>query len=378
MKVDTPGHPAVVPSTSILVRALVGGLCVAALAAIVALLGGLGDTAWRVVGTSLGFSFYIALGAAGESLRRNGSDPRGVGAATITLAGLSFLLLVIALWAPDEYDAVWRAWGACTLLALFGSHASVVLRARRSGDSSLIDKLVATSLLTAAIAALVGDVAIVGLLDDVEEDAWARGLGVVLVIAVLSTALQPILRRLDGTPDDDSSSLRIAHTADLDATTLEAAHALLVAVFPGEFTDSDWEHGLGGIHVLAYENGELVGHASVVQRRMIIDGVALRTGYVEGVGVHADARRRGHGAAMMEALERVIRQAYDLGALAATDEGAALYEQRGWRRWEGQLFALTPDGRVRTPDEEGGVHVFGDAHDRTGDLTCDWRDGDVW
>ena len=115
----------------------------------------------------------------------------------------------------------------------------------------------------------------------------------------------------------------------------------------------------------------------MIQRRLLYGGRALRAGYVEGVGVRARSRRRGYGAALMGALEHVIRGAYDLGALGATDEAVALYERRGWRRWEGPLFALTPAGRVRTPDEEGAVYVLGDTLDRTGELTCDWRDGDV-
>jgi aminoglycoside 2'-N-acetyltransferase I len=94
--------------------------------------------------------------------------------------------------------------------------------------------------------------------------------------------------------------------------------------------------------------------------------------------VSARARRRGYGGAMMDALERVIRGAYDLGALGATDSAIPLYEGRGWRRWDGPLFALTPAGRVRTPDEEGAVYALGDGLDVSGELTCDWRDGDVW
>lgn len=174
--------------------------------------------------------------------------------------------------------------------------------------------------------------------------------------------------------------IRTAHTYELDATTLEAARAVLVAAFPGGLTDDDWDHGLGGIHALAYADGELVGHASVVQRRFLYGGRALRTGYVEGVAVRAEQRRRGHGAAMMAALDAVIRGAYELGALAATDDGAALYAARGWRRWEGELFALTPDGVRRTPAEDGHVFVLeaGVPLDLGRRLTCDWRDGDLW
>jgi aminoglycoside 2'-N-acetyltransferase I len=154
---------------------------------------------------------------------------------------------------------------------------------------------------------------------------------------------------------------------------------LLYEVFD-DMTEADWEHCLGGVHALAWDGDELVGHASVIQRRLMHGGRALRTGYVEGVGVRADRRRRGHGAAMMDALEPVVRGAYDLGALGATDEAARFYAGRGWQLWHGPLSALTPAGVTRTPDEEGGVYVLPGAAplDLAGELTCDWRDGDVW
>ena len=74
--------------------------------------------------------------------------------------------------------------------------------------------------------------------------------------------------------------------------------------------------------------------------------------------MRADHRRRGHASEMMEALERVIRDAYEVGALGATDEAKLFYAGRGWRLWGGPLSALTPDGVVRTPDEQGGVYVL--------------------
>jgi aminoglycoside 2'-N-acetyltransferase I len=174
--------------------------------------------------------------------------------------------------------------------------------------------------------------------------------------------------------------VRTAHTADLDAGTLAAARALVEDAFAGDFSAHDWEHSLGGVHALAWEDGELVGHASVIQRRLLHAGRALRTGYVEGVGVRPDRRGRGHGGAMMAALERVVRGAYDLGALGATDQAAPLYAARGWKLWRGPAWALTPGGVVRTEDADGAIYVLpGEVPlDLGGELTCDWRDGDVW
>jgi len=176
------------------------------------------------------------------------------------------------------------------------------------------------------------------------------------------------------------TEVRTAHTADLDTATLDAARILLDDVFEGDMADHDWEHALGGVHALVWEGAELIGHASVVQRRLLHGGRALRAGYVEGVGVRTDRRRRGHGAAMMEALERVVRGAYDLGALGATDEAASFYAARGWKLWQGPSSALTPTGIERTEEEDGGIFVLPLVVplDLFGELTCDWRDGDVW
>jgi aminoglycoside 2'-N-acetyltransferase I len=96
--------------------------------------------------------------------------------------------------------------------------------------------------------------------------------------------------------------------------------------------------------------------------------------------VGADRRGRGHGAALMAALERVVRAAYDLGALSATDAAGTFYAARGWRLWQGPSSAITPTGVVRTPDDDGGIYVLQTAVplDVSAELTCDWRDADVW
>jgi len=178
----------------------------------------------------------------------------------------------------------------------------------------------------------------------------------------------------------DVAELRTAHTADLDPADLKAARALLDEVFNGEVTEDDWEHALGGVHALVWDGPTLIGHGSVIQRRLLHQGQALRAGYVEAVAVRADRQGQGHGAAVMGALERVLRGAYDLGALGSTDEGAGFYAARGWQLWRGPSSALTPEGIRRTADDDGCLYVFELAVplDLDGELTCDWRDGDVW
>src|SRR3712207_5486878 len=130
------------------------------------------------------------------------------------------------------------------------------------------------------------------------------------------------------------SMIQVTHTADLDPATLAAARALLDAAFD-DFEDRDWEHAIGGMHALAWEDEELVGHASVIQRRLLHGGRALRTGYVEGVGVRADRRGRGHGAALMGALGRGGRAADGLGALGPSAGAVGFFAPRGGELWGG-------------------------------------------
>jgi len=173
---------------------------------------------------------------------------------------------------------------------------------------------------------------------------------------------------------------RLVHTADLDAETRDDARRLLTEAFDGDFTESDWDHALGGMHAIIQQHGVLLAHAAVVQRRLLHRGRALRCGYVEAVAVETDWRGQHLGAAIMDAVEQVIRGAYQLGALSATDDAPGFYLARGWQQWSGTTAVLAPGGIERTPEDDGAVFVFPvDAElDPSADLVCDWRDGDVW
>jgi len=175
------------------------------------------------------------------------------------------------------------------------------------------------------------------------------------------------------------TELRTGHTADLGAAELAAIRSLMDDTFDG-VSDDTFDNALGGVHALVLEDGELIGHASVVQRRMLHAGRTLRTGYIEGVAVRADRRRQGHGALLMAALERVVRSAYQLGALGASPEGALLYASRGWQLWRGPSSAMTPDGIRPTPGSDGNIYVLPVSVpvDVSGELTCDWRPASLW
>ena len=173
---------------------------------------------------------------------------------------------------------------------------------------------------------------------------------------------------------------RLVHTADLDNETREDARRMVMQAFAGDFSDADWEHSLGGMHALISQHGALIAHAAVVQRRLLYRDTALRCGYIEGVAVREDRRGQGLAHALMDAAEQVLRGAYQLGALSASEVGRHMYTSRGWLPWRGPTSVLAPAGLTRTPDDDNGLFVFPVSVelDTTAEIACDWRDGDVW
>jgi aminoglycoside 2'-N-acetyltransferase I len=175
---------------------------------------------------------------------------------------------------------------------------------------------------------------------------------------------------------------RLVHTSDLDTETRQDAQEMVTEAFSEwtEFTESDWEHVLGGMHAIIAHHGVLIAHAAVVQRRLLYGGTALRCGYVEGVAVREEWRGQGLAHAVMDAIEQVIHGAYQIGALSASPIGERIYRPRGWLHWQGPTSVLAPGGPVRTPENDGSIFVLPvDIQvDANAELACDWRDGDVW
>ena len=177
--------------------------------------------------------------------------------------------------------------------------------------------------------------------------------------------------------------LRRIATGELTATEVEAIRTVLWAAFgddpEGAMTEHDWQHALGGIHVVAEADGPIVAHASVVPRELHIADRPLRTGYVEAVGVEPGRQGSGIGTAVMREVAAIV-EPYELGALGTAQHH--FYERLGWRTWRGPSSVRTPSGERPTPDEDGYIMVLATetspALDFDAPISCDWRSGDAW
>ncbi len=174
-------------------------------------------------------------------------------------------------------------------------------------------------------------------------------------------------------------------TTELTPADFNAVRELMDIAFAddedGPFGDDDWQHALGGVHVVLDVDGVIVAHASVVERDIHIAGQPLRTGYVEAVATAPGRQGQGLGTQVMEAICAVIRADFELGMLGTGRHH--FYERLGWHTWQGPAFLRTPGGDQRTPDEEGYLLVLRTPATPTGldlaaPISCEWRAGDVW
>jgi len=187
-------------------------------------------------------------------------------------------------------------------------------------------------------------------------------------------------------PDGDapSVSIRSVPTDALSPDEIDVIRALLDAAFWDEederFTEEDWEHSIGGLHVVLEIDGRIVSHASVVERELQVAGHPLRTGYVEAVATAPGFQGRGYGTRVMQLIGRAIDAGYELGALGTGEIG--FYERLGWRVWQGPTSVRTAVGERRTPVEDGGIMVLLTGAtppiDLGAPISCEWRPGDVW
>jgi drug/metabolite transporter (DMT)-like permease len=174
--------------------ALVASLCVTAAIAIATLLvAEFDETARRILATTALLSLASLLSLpAGVLLDRRRAVPLAWATIAASAAGLALAMIVI--WGLREDESLaklsWTLW----LGAGAGAQASAVTSMLQPGDSRRLRVVSVLSILLAALLA-----ALIALAVWIEPDvaAYFRATGAVAVAAVLTSLLQPILRRVE-------------------------------------------------------------------------------------------------------------------------------------------------------------------------------------
>ena len=169
-------------------------------------------------------------------------------------------------------------------------------------------------------------------------------------------------------------------TADASMERLAQIRRLLFTAFDGTFSEEDWEHTLGGWHVVVTDGGVVIAHAAVVPRVLDVADRPFHTGYVEGVATDPARQREGLGSQAMAEVSKLLLDEFEMGALSTSVH--QFYQRLGWERWHGPTYVRHGAEVVRTEDEDDGVMVlrFGPSKDidLTGSISCESRLGDDW
>lgn len=170
-------------------------------------------------------------------------------------------------------------------------------------------------------------------------------------------------------------------TAELTSRELAEIRALCDEAFGGEYSDDDFDHALGGVHVIAFDGDRMISHAALVPRDLTAGSALVRVGYVESVVTHPAWQGRGYGTAVMRRVGELIAVRFKLGVLSTGEH--EFYSRVGWESWEGPTFVdHGVDGLQRTADDDDSImilrHLASPPVTKTDVLVCSPRQGDDW
>lgn len=175
--------------------------------------------------------------------------------------------------------------------------------------------------------------------------------------------------------------LDILESDRLDEAARADLRRLWSRAFGDRFDDHDADHAYGGVHVLARDGRQLIGHASAVPRSIRFGDQPWRTvAYVEAVATDPVRQGEGIGRQVMERLHDEIASRWEV-AMLSTGRATGFYEHLGWQRWQGLSYTETEAGVV-LDGEHGGLMAFiphpATVMDCTLAVTCQDRTGDAW
>lgn len=143
-----------------------------------------------------------------------------------------------------------------------------------------------------------------------------------------------------------------ARTEELNSHTRDSIIRLCIAAHQeDDFQNLFTYVASGGIHVLAYQGQELVGHAVVTTRWLQPQDLpTLRTAYVDAVATSPAYQGQGIGSTLMRHLASVISD-FDIACLETTR--VSFYAKLGWELWRGPLAGRQATQLLPTPQQQG-------------------------
>ena len=101
--------------------------------------------------------------------------------------------------------------------------------------------------------------------------------------------------------------------------------------------------------LLQTETGEAVCHIGIYRRDIEWNGRRMRAGGIGGVLTRNDSRRKGYATLALSAAIQTLKDegSTDFALLFCEPHNAPFYASRGWKPFEGEIYAQQPQGRVR-------------------------------
>ena len=93
----------------------------------------------------------------------------------------------------------------------------------------------------------------------------------------------------------------------------------------------------------------VVCHVGIYRREVTWNGRKVRIGGIGGVATREAYRRRGYASMALDAAIQTLKDegSTDFALLFCEPHNAAFYVGRGWKPFEGEIYAEQPEGRVR-------------------------------
>jgi hypothetical protein len=174
-------------------------LCVAAAAAIVAIVTGeIDDTVAKVAWTTFAVPVYFSTGYVQRPLLGRGRLA-ALGWLGVAISAAGFLSTLELVWVEDiASETAARVWGSLLVASIAMASIALLVRGRETGDAGAVSFLVFSTL---AATTLLAGIVIYVIAAESDDDTLSRAIAVAGVLWALGIVLLPLARKLPSRAD---------------------------------------------------------------------------------------------------------------------------------------------------------------------------------